>query len=225
MLMKPIRHGIMMLAALLCLAAVCLGQAAAQETKPYDFSAMDAAIAEGVEQGVIPGAVVLVGHDGQVVHRKAFGRRAVEPVSETMTADTIFDMASVTKCLATAVAMTQLIEEGKVQLDDPVAKYLAEFGAKGKEAITIRELLTHTSGLREDLDLSFEWTGRETAYRMAMLERPLHAPGTHFSYSDINYIVLGFVVEKLSGLSLDEYAARRIFAPLGMSETRYLPPA
>jgi CubicO group peptidase (beta-lactamase class C family) len=106
-----------------------------------------------------------------------------------------------------------------------VAKYLPEFGANGKEAVTIRELLTHTSGLREDLDLSFEWTGRGTAYRMAMAERPMRAPGSHFAYSDINYIVLGFVVEKLSGLSLDEYATRRIFAPLGMTETRYLPPA
>jgi len=217
----PLRMMPLLMAALLCLAAVCAGQA----EKPYDFSAMDAAIAEAVEHGVIPGAVVLVGHDGQVVHRRAIGRREVEPESEAMTADTIFDLASLTKCVATGVAMTQLIEEGKVGLDDPVAKYLPEFGANGKEAVTIRELLTHTSGLREDLDLSFEWTGRGTAYRMAMAERPMRVPGSHFAYSDINYIVLGFVVEKLSGLSLDEYATRRIFAPLGMTETRYLPPA
>ena len=147
----PLRMMPLLMAALLCLAAVCAGQA----EKPYDFSAMDAAIAEAVEHGVIPGAVVLVGHDGQVVHRRAIGRREVEPESEAMTADTIFDLASLTKCVATGVAMTQLIEEGKVGLDDPVAKYLPEFGANGKEAVTIRELLTHTSGLREDLDLSF----------------------------------------------------------------------
>ncbi len=227
LLKNPLHRTLLLMAALLCLAGVCAAQVGAteQQAKQYDFSAVDAAIAQAVERGVIPGAVVLVGHDGQVVHRKAFGRRAVEPASEAMTEDTVFDLASLTKCVATAVAVTQLIEEGKVGLDDPVAKYLPEFAANGKQAISIRELLTHTSGLREDLDLREKWTGRETAYRMAMQERPLHAPGTHFSYSDINYIVLGFVVEKLSGLSLDEYAARRIFAPLGMSETRYLPPA
>jgi len=222
--MQPLSQILWLLAALLCGAVACVGQTA-PSAKQYDFSGVDAAITQAVERGSIPGAVVLIGHNGQVVHRKAFGRREVEPQSEAMTTDTIFDVASLTKCMVTGVAMTQLIEQRKIGLDEPVVKILPEFAANGKAAITIRELLTHTSGLREDLDLTHEWQGRETAYRMAMQERPLHAPGTHFSYSDINYIVLGFVVEKISGLSLDEYAARNIFAPLGMTETRYLPPA
>jgi uncharacterized protein YbbC (DUF1343 family)/CubicO group peptidase (beta-lactamase class C family) len=118
----------------------------------------------------------------------------------------------------------QLVERGKVRLNDPVVKYLPEFGQNGKEEITVRQLLTHYSGLEPDLDLKTPWEGKETAYRMAWAETPEDAPGSKFSYSDINFIVLGELVERVSGETLDEYATRNIFAPLKMLHTRYVPP-
>jgi uncharacterized protein YbbC (DUF1343 family)/CubicO group peptidase (beta-lactamase class C family) len=189
------------------------------------LSSVDAIMSAAVARGTIPGGVVLVGHDGEVVYRKAFGRRSLEPTREAMTADTIFDIASLTKCLVTATAVMQLVEQGKLRLNDPVAAYLPEFARNGKENVTLRTLLTHFSGLPEDLDLKTRWRGREAAYRMAMEVRSVSPPGTRFLYSDVNFIVLGFVVEKVSGLTLDEYASRNIFQPLGMRDTRYLPPA
>ncbi len=189
------------------------------------FGSVDQIMREAVAKGTIPGGVVLVGHDGQVVYRKAFGMRSLEPVREAMTVDTIFDIASMTKCVATATAVMQLEQEGKIRLNDPVATYLPEFGKNGKENITIRELLTHFSGLPEDLDRKTRWEGREAAYKLVMDAQPEFPPGSRFLYSDINFEALGFLVEKVSGSSLDEYAARNIFEPLGMRDTRFLPPA
>ena len=114
-----------------------------------------------VAHGTIPGGVVLVGHDGQVVYRKAFGMRSLEPVKEAMTVDTIFDIASMTKCIATATSVMKLVQEGKLRLNDPVAAYLPEFAKNGKENITIRQLLTHFSGLKEDLDLKTRVEGAQ----------------------------------------------------------------
>jgi uncharacterized protein YbbC (DUF1343 family)/CubicO group peptidase (beta-lactamase class C family) len=141
-----------------------------------------------------------------------------------MTVDTIFDLASLTKCVATTTSVMKLIEDGRVRLNDPVAAYLPEFGQNGKQDITLRELLTHYSGLAPDLDLSRAWSGRETAFTMAMQQRPVYPPGTRFVYSDINFEVLGFLVEKVSGMPLNEFAARNVFTPLGMKHTRFLPP-
>ncbi|HVT97211.1 MAG TPA: serine hydrolase domain-containing protein, partial [Acidobacteriaceae bacterium] len=115
-------------------------------------------------------------------------------------------------------------QKGKLQFDDPVAKYLPAFGANGKQDITIRELLTHYSGLPPDLPLAEPWEGHGTAYRMAFAIAPAGPPGEKFVYSDINFIVLGALVEKLSGMTLNEYAERFIFQPLGMRHTRFLPP-
>lgn len=210
--------GLMLLVAL----ATCVGQSTPTGNR---LAAVDEIMNAAVASGTIPGGVVLIGHDGQVVYRKAFGVRSQEPTREVMTADTIFDIASLTKCVATAPSVMKLVEEGKIRLNDPVSVYLPEFARNGKEGITIRELLTHFSGLPEDLDLKSAWKGREAAYRMAMDEKPAFTPGSRFQYSDVNFETLGFVVEKVSGLSLDEYAARNIFWPLGMSETRFLPPA
>jgi uncharacterized protein YbbC (DUF1343 family)/CubicO group peptidase (beta-lactamase class C family) len=141
-----------------------------------------------------------------------------------MTLDTVFDLASLTKVIVTTPAVMQLVESGKVRLNDPVAKYLPEFAANGKDDITVRQLLTHYSGLEPDLDLKTPWEGKETAYGMAFAEVPADAPGSKFSYSDVNFIVLGALVERVSGESLDEYAARHIFAPLKMMRTRFVPP-
>jgi uncharacterized protein YbbC (DUF1343 family)/CubicO group peptidase (beta-lactamase class C family) len=142
-----------------------------------------------------------------------------------MTLDTVFDCASLTKVIATTTAIMQLWEQGKFRMNDPVAKYLPDFAQNGKQDITIRQLLVHYSGLAPDLDLAKRWEGKETAYRMAFEAVPERAPGATFVYSDINFVVLGALVERLAGESLDEYSAKHIFAPLGMNGTRFLPPA
>jgi CubicO group peptidase (beta-lactamase class C family) len=184
---------------------------------------LDSIVNNAISQGQIPGAVLIVGH-GQVVYRKAYGNRAIELRHEAMTLTTIFDCASLTKVIATTTAVMQLWERGKFRMADPVAKYLPEFAQNGKQDITIRQLLIHYSGLAPDLDLSKPFLGKEAAYRMAFEETPERAPGSRFVYSDINFEVLGALVERLSGESLDAYSQRHIFVPLKMKETRFLPP-
>ena len=196
----------------------------AQSAQDARFAPIDAAINKAIQDGQIPGAVVLIGHDGQVVYRKAYGERWLEPKREPMTLDTVFDMASLTKVLATTGSVMRLFEQGQIRLNDPVAKYIPEFGKYGKEEITIRELMTHYSGLREDLDLKSPWEGKETAYQMANEEKLVSPPGAYFRYSDINFIVLGELVERLSNMPLDKYADAHIFQPLGMTNTRFVPP-
>ncbi len=142
-----------------------------------------------------------------------------------MKEDTIFDMASMTKVMATTTAAMELYQQGRFRLNDPVAKYLPAFAANGKQDITIRQVMTHYSGLPPDLDLTQPWSGKQTAYDMAFAVKPDHPPGTHFRYSDINFIVMGALVEKLSGLTLDAYTAKYVFAPMGMDQTRFLPPS
>lgn len=188
------------------------------------FAAIDAIMQEAVDRGNIPGGVVLIGHNGSVVYRGAFGSRSLEPTREPMTVDTIFDLASLTKCIATTTAVMQLFEKGRIRLNDPVAAYLPEFAQNGKKGITVRELLTHFSGLPPDLDLKQSWQSRATAFDMAMQVKPAYPPGSRFLYSDINFMTLGFLVEKVSGMSLNDYAAAKIFTPLGMDDTTYLPP-
>jgi len=194
-------------------------------TPAIRFPAVDAVIQQAIQDGTIPGAVLIVGHNGQVVYRRAYGSRSLEPHREVMTLDTVFDLASLTKVIATTTAVMQLIEQGKVRLNDPVAKYLPEFAQNGKDDITVRQLLTHYSGLEPDLDLKTRWDGKETAYRMAFADTPEDPPGSRFSYSDINFIVLGALIERVSGEPLDEYSQRHIFLPLKMTHTRFAPPA
>ena len=189
------------------------------------LGSVDSVIEQSIHDGTIPGAVLLVGHNGVVIYRKAYGNRALEPQREPMTLDTIFDLASLTKVIVTTTAVMQLVEQGKVRLNDPVAKYLPEFAQNGKEDITVRQLLTHYSGLEPDLDLKMGWEGKKTAYRMAFAETPQNPPGSRFSYSDIDFIVVGALVERVSGEALDVYATRHIFSPLKMTRTRFLPPA
>lgn len=205
-----------------CLLCLCSVAAFAQS-----FSAspqLDAAIDQAVREDRIPGAVLIVGHNGEVVHRKGYGRRAVVPQIEAMTADTIFDCASLTKVIATTSSLMKLFEQGKLRLDERVTEYLPEFQG-GKSGITIRNLMTHFSGMRPDLDLKPAWSGYETGIRMALIEKPTTPPGTRFVYSDINFILLGEIVRRLSGETLDVFARRNIFEPLGMNDTMFLPPA
>ncbi|HUB53088.1 MAG TPA: exo-beta-N-acetylmuramidase NamZ domain-containing protein [Terracidiphilus sp.] len=185
---------------------------------------IDPIVNRAVDEHLFPGAVVVIGHDGKVVFRRAYGMRSLEPAREPMTADTIFDMASLTKPTMTALAVMQLAEAGKINVNEAVWKYLPEFGVNGKQGITIRQLLTHYSGLGPDLDLKEQWQGKQEAFNRAFSSALAHAPGARFEYSDINYITLGALVERVSGMSLDEYAQRFIIAPMGLEHCRYLPP-
>jgi uncharacterized protein YbbC (DUF1343 family)/CubicO group peptidase (beta-lactamase class C family) len=195
-------------------------------TRPQvHLAVLDEIVEQAIRDGEIPGAVVLVWHNGEVVYRKALGNRSLEPRRELMTADTIFDLASLTKVVATSTAVMQMVQRGRVRLNDPVAKHIPEFAQNGKEDITVRELLTHFSGLPEDLDLTSPWDGREATLNLAYAEKPLYPPGSRFLYSDINFIVLGALVERVSGMTLDAYCNQHIFVPLGMTHTRFRPPS
>jgi len=186
---------------------------------------MDAVIAESIAKKELPGAVVLVGRHGKIVWRKAYGARTVEPEREAMTADTIFDLASLTKVVATTTSIMILIEQGKVRLNDPVVQFIPEMKGEGRDAITIEQLLTHVSGFAPDFDLRDRWTGYDEAMKRLYREPLRNPPGTRFVYSDINYIALGEVVHRMSGQMLDEFAQRTIFAPLGMRDTGFKPDA
>ena len=215
------RSPIILLLCALLLSTVALPQTSLDSR----LAVLDPVINDAISEQQIPGAVVVVGHEGKVVYRKAYGHRAIEPRREEMTLDTIFDCASLTKVLATTTAIMQLWEQGKFRMNDPVAKYLPEFGQNGKQDITIRQLLVHYSGLAPDMDLATAWEGKDTAYRMAFEAAPSSPPGASFVYSDVNFVVLGALVERLSGESLDAYSAKHIFGPLGMKETRFVPPS
>jgi CubicO group peptidase (beta-lactamase class C family) len=139
-----------------------------------------------------------------------------------MTLDTVFDLASLTKVVGTTTAMMTLIEEGRVRLNDTVASHIPGFERYGKGGITIRHLMTHVSGLRPDVDLH-PWTGYDAAIELAKDEVPTSAPGEAFVYSDINFFLLGDIVKRVTGQSLDAYLKTRVFGPLGMTETGFLP--
>ena len=186
--------------------------------------ALDDAVNLAIQQDKLPGAVVVIGHDGHVVHRKAYGNRALVPAREPMTADTIFDIASLTKVVATTPSLMKLFEQGKFRLNDKITKYIPEFQG-GKSDITIRNLFTHFSGLAPDVPLNEPWTGYQTGIRLAATTPPQGPPGVRFVYSDINFILLGELVHRLSGQSLADYARQNIFLPLGMKDTMFQPPA
>jgi CubicO group peptidase (beta-lactamase class C family) len=213
----------------------------AAPTPDFDFATASKLINDAIAAHRLPGAVVVIGHGGNIVFHQAYGSRklAGEPgldgspaPAEPMTEDTIFDLASLTKCLATATAVMQLYEQGKVQFDDPVQKYLPDFNRANdpqRTRVTVRMLLTHTSGEPGDVDLKDPW-GLDRADKSEGIHRALttpleSGPGERFRYSDINFILLGALIEKVTGEPLDVYVQRNVFAPLGMEDTRYLPPA
>jgi CubicO group peptidase (beta-lactamase class C family) len=206
-----------------------------------DFATVSKLINDAIAADRLPGAVVVVGHGGKVVFHQAYGVRklAGEPgldglpaPAEPMTEDTIFDMASLTKSLATATAVMQLYEQGKVAFDDPVQQYLPDFNPANdpqRAKVTVRMLLTHTSGETGDVDLKDPW-GLDRADDAEGIRRALTTPlesraGEGFHYSDINFILLGALIEKVTGQAEDVYVQQNVFAPLGMEDTRYLPPA
>jgi CubicO group peptidase (beta-lactamase class C family) len=191
---------------------------------PAHLGWIDQAVQAAIERKEIPGAVVLVARHGRIGYLKAIGNRSINPDVEAMTTDTVFDMASLTKVMATTPAVMLLVERGAVRLGDRVRRYLTQFAGGGKETITLRQLLTHFSGLKPDFDLSRPWQGYEAALQELSRETTDRQPGNEFVYSDLNFIALGEIVHVASGQTLDAFAVEQIYAPLGMHDTRFNPP-
>jgi uncharacterized protein YbbC (DUF1343 family) len=186
---------------------------------------IDGMVEEAIAAGETPGCVVCIGRRGGIAWLAAYGDRQIEPTREPMTADTIFDLASITKPVATATAIMLLVEDGAVRLGDRISLHLPEFTGKGKESLTLHHLLTHQSGLIADNPLAdYEQGPDEAWHRICGLDL-VAAPDSKFIYSDVNFIVLGRLVERLSGRSLAEFTRDRVFAPLGMTDTGYQPAA
>jgi len=186
---------------------------------------IDRVVEEGLKRGRMPGCVVVVGYRGRVAYRKAFGFRRLQPEKEAMTVDTLFDLASLTKPIATATSVMTLVEQGKINVSDPVAKHVPEFAANGKEKITVLHLLTHQAGLIADNSLRDYRDGSKEAMKRVLALKPLAAPGERFIYSDMGFVVLAELVRRVSGKTIHDYSQAAIFKPLGMSETGYLPGA
>jgi CubicO group peptidase (beta-lactamase class C family) len=194
----------------------------ARPLDPAKLGQLDGVITNAIGQRRLPGAVLWIENGGEI-YCKAYGKRSLVPKVETMTRKTIFDAASLTKVLATTPAIMLLVERGKVSLDAPVSTYIPEF-AGDKTNITVRELLTHTSGLPPDVSVKTSWSGAETAIQMAAAMKLDAAPGATFRYSDINFFTAGEIVARVSGMPLDKFCAREIYRPLKMKDTGFLPP-
>ena len=172
-----------------------LGSVEAQVTVDVRrLDAIEPLVQDAIAEKKLPGAVVLVGRGDRVLYQKAIGNRALVPAAEPMTLDTVFDLASLTKVVATTTSVMMLVEQGRIRLNDRVSSYIPGFERYGKADITIRHLLTHVSGLRPDVDLADAWMGHETAIALAIDEVPTIAPGERFVYSDINFFLLGDIV-------------------------------
>jgi len=184
---------------------------------------IDELVNEGISQSKMPGAVVVVGRRGGVAFRKAYGFRQAMPQQAPMTIDTVFDLASLTKPIATATSVMVLIQQGKIDVNATVATYLPDFAANGKDKITVRHLLTHVGGLIADNSIK-DYSGTpDQSIANIMALKPDAEPGQEFTYSDVGFIVLGEIVKKVSGKNVHEFSQEAIYAPLGMSETGYLP--
>ena len=184
---------------------------------------IDDAIQHAIRNQACPGGVLWLEHRGHSYH-KAYGNRSLVPDTEPMSEDTIFDLASLTKVIACTPAVMLLIERGQIKLDAPVQSYLPEFNGDGNEAVTVRHLLTHVSGLPGDIETRSDWHGQEAAIQKACAEKLLTPPGTAFRYSDINFFLLAEIVQRVTKTPLEEFVAREIFSPLKMIDTGYLPP-
>ena len=217
-----------LLVAMLAVAVAASASSLGAQTPPAGAARLpgiDAVVEAAIAAGQTPGAVVLVGRGDRILHLRAYGVRSTEPTRELLTVDTVFDLASLTKVIATTTAVMSLVEQGRLRLNDPVATHVPGFERYGKGGITVAHLLTHVSGLRPDVDLAEPWTGYEAAIELARNEVPTSAPGERFVYSDINFFLLGEIVRVVSGQTLDVYTKKAVFEPLGMRDTGFLPPA
>jgi uncharacterized protein YbbC (DUF1343 family) len=178
---------------------------------------------QAIAEGKMPGCVICFGKRNEIAYLQAFGNKRVQPTTKPMTIDTVFDMASVTKPVATGTSIMKLIEQGHLRLSAKVVDYFPEFGANGKDKITLRDLLIHQSGLIPDNPLEDYLQGPEVAWQRICDLDLVASVGTTFKYSDVNFIVLGKLIEKLSGQDLEAFAQQHVFAPLGMTETTFRP--
>ncbi|NBO63499.1 MAG: DUF1343 domain-containing protein [Acidobacteria bacterium] len=190
---------------------------------PAQLTWIDQIVESEIAARQLPGAVVLVGRQGRVAWHRAYGNRAQEPVPEAMTPDTVFDLASLTKVVATATSVMILVDRGLVRLGDPVARYIPEFGEMGKRSITIEQLLTHRSGLIADNEVRDYESGQAKALENIWRLAPVATPGSRMIYSDVGFIVLGELVRRIGGKPVDQFADENIFKPLGMDSTGFNP--
>lgn len=190
--------------------------------QPARFTAIDQAIESFIERRQLPGAVFHLERHGQV-YEKAYGRETYEADAPAITADTLFDAASLTKVVATAPTVMKLVEMGKLQLDAPLMRYLPECAGDGRDGITLRHLLTHTSGLPAGIPAKPAWRGEDAALKLACAQLPTSPPGTAFRYSDVNFILLGQIAQRAGGMPLEELAARYLYRPLAMRDTGFHP--
>jgi uncharacterized protein YbbC (DUF1343 family)/CubicO group peptidase (beta-lactamase class C family) len=184
---------------------------------------IDGLVNSDIRDKKLPGAVVLVGHKGKIVFRKAYGNRSLVPTVEPMTVDTIFDVASLTKVVATTTSIMILVEQGKLRLNDTIGKYIPEIQDEQAKRVTIQQLLTHVSGYAPDFDLREKWTGREGMLQALYKEKLRTPPGVRFVYSDINFETLGEIVQRISGLPLNEFAKVEIFSKINERDTFFTP--
>lgn len=208
--------------------STCKAQQNAIEESQWHLSELagiESLVEAAIADGEMPGCVISFGSHHQTAWLKAYGDRQIEPTREAMTIDTIFDLASLTKPLVTATSIMSLLDQGKLKLDDPVSKFIPEFAVNGKAEITIEDLLVHRSGLIPDNPLSDYLHGPERAWTQIWQLKPTAPRGTRFQYSDVNFLVLGRLIELISGQSLDRYAKQHIFDPLAMYDTSYNPAA
>ncbi|HEY8881709.1 MAG TPA: serine hydrolase domain-containing protein [Roseateles sp.] len=209
-------------AALLALLAACAHRPA---LAPAPLAEADAAVERFIAQGALPGATVWIERVGHGSHHRAYGQRAIEPLPEPLDEATVFDAASLTKPVVTATLVQLLRERGQLDVEAPLQRYLPDCGGADKAGITLRLLLTHSSGLPAGLPRNGagDWAGRDDALRIACGLPLAAAPGAQFRYSDVNFILLGLIVERVGGTTLDRLAERLIFQPLGMQDSGYLP--
>lgn len=184
---------------------------------------IDRVVAQAIDEKRLPGCVVAIGRRGRLVFLKAYGDRQVRPARQPMTTDTLFDLASLTKPVATAASVMRLVEQGRLDLNAPLASVLPEFAQKGKEKIRFVDLLTHQGGLIADNHLKDYADGPEKAWARLFALEPKVAPGGKFIYSDVGFMVLGAAVQKAAGQRLDQFVQEQLFRPLGMKDTGYLP--
>ncbi len=214
-MIQPVAHVVM--------ALVFHGGVIAGDSLAADFHQIAAIVREGIVAGETPGAVVVVADRDHILYRQAFGDRQLEPIREPMTVDTVFDLASLTKPIATATSVMTLVQNGMLDLDHPVATYLPEFAANGKASITIRDLLLHVGGIIADNSINDYRQGTDESWKRIYQLKPIADRREKFIYSDVGFLTLGKVVQRVSGKTLDQYAHEFIFGPLGMTETTFNP--
>ncbi|MDR3111061.1 MAG: beta-lactamase family protein, partial [Planctomycetaceae bacterium] len=192
------------------------------------LSNIDTIVQRSLDNKKIPGCVVCIGRNGRAAFVRSYGYR--KPVDANgaavlMTDDTLFDMASLTKCIATTISVMILVDARQVNIDAPVRDYLTEFDTPEKNMITVRQLLTHTAGFVPDNNIVDYNDGIATAWKRLLDLKPINKPGTRYTYSDVSFQVLGQLVERVSGQDINEFSRKNIFEPLGMNDTGFLPNA